>query len=557
MHTRLVAVLTILLAQSAALAVPSSSATSQRRMPPWMVKVGSDSSPGDLLGQDFGPYRLIRRLGVGGMAQTFEAVRRGPSGFSQRVCLKLVLPYFRDDRRFVELFEREAKLAARLRHSNIVGVIDFGDIDGTLYMALELVDGVDLQVLLDAQDRKRLPNDYVILIGRDLARALEHAHSPPAGSGPDESDTSAIVHRDISPSNVMISRHGEVMLTDFGVAKAVTDSWGKQSNVKGKIPYMSPEQLMGEALDGRADLFGVGVVLFEALAGRRPYSGANEPATIMAALEGEHVPLAELAPEAPPRLRAIIEDLLKPDREKRPESAAMLVEILDELAPPPRVRRELGAVVAQTPTAEVERVDTGVKRSGASDAEVQELPFAEAATVPARSEAEPATPAPAGWSRRDLTKRAGWALLALGGATAGVFALWPDKKDAPPEEPNDVPNPRKENQAVGSSPEAERPTHAQAVEPTQPEATGPKARPEAASTSAPPPKAYLTVAVFPWGEVWINGKSGGTAPLKDQSLKPGLYEISAGQGNPTRTQTVRLRPGQRKTLVFDLTASEK
>ena len=265
-----------------------------------MTKVASDPSLGDLIGQDFGPYRLVRRLGVGGMAQTFEAIRHGPGDFSQRVCLKLVLPFFRDNQAFVELFKQEAKLAAKLRHGNIVGVIDFGEIDGTLYMALELVDGVDLQVLLDAQDRKRLPHEHVALVGRDLARALEHAHNPP-GTGNDGHDLGAIIHRDISPSNVMISRHGEVLLTDFGVAKAVTNTQGEQSNVKGKIPYMSPEQLMGEALDGRADLFAVGVVLFEALTGKRPYAGANEPATIMLALAGDHVPLSELAPDTPAR----------------------------------------------------------------------------------------------------------------------------------------------------------------------------------------------------------------------------------------------------------------
>jgi serine/threonine protein kinase len=354
-----------------------------------MTKVASDPSLGDIIGQDFGPYRLVRRLGVGGMAQTFEAIRHGPGDFSQRVCLKLVLPFFRDNQAFVELFKQEAKLAAKLRHSNIVGVIDFGEIDGTLYMALELVDGADLQVLLDAQDRKRLPHEHVALVGRDLARALEHAHNPP-GTGNDGHDLGAIIHRDISPSNVMISRHGEVLLTDFGVAKAVTDTQGEQSNVKGKIPYMSPEQLMGEALDGRADLFALGVVLFEALTGKRPYAGANEPATIMLALAGDHVPLSELAPGTPLELRRVIESLLEPDREERPQDAATLVELLDEIAPPSRVRRELGKMVARTPAAETRRVESGVGRSGGGVAPGDEVGLAEAATAPA---VDPATPA--------------------------------------------------------------------------------------------------------------------------------------------------------------------
>jgi serine/threonine protein kinase len=555
MHTRFATLLTVVLVQWTAVAVPCSSASSQRRVPPWMVKVGSDSSPGDLLGQDFGPYRLVRRLGVGGMAQTFEAVRQGPSGFSQRVCLKLVLPFFRGDQVFAELFEREARLAARLRHSNIVGVIDFGDIDGTLYIALELVDGADLQVLLDAQDRKRLAHDFVVLIGRDLARGLEHAHNPPAKSADDGADASAIIHRDISPSNVLISRHGEVMLTDFGVAKAVTDTWGKQSNVKGKIPYMSPEQLMGEPLDGRADLFAVGVVLFEALTGKRPYAGANEPATIMAALAGNHVPLVELAPDAPPGLRRVIERLLEPDRERRPASAAALVELLDEIAPPPRIRRELGTMVTRTPAAEAERVDTGVKRTGGTAAEVEELGLGEAATAPAKGDAKPtetATPT----SRRELLRRAGWALLALGGVGGGALVLWPDDERSPKHEPAGT---RQPGTKGDEAEEAQPPDPgARSEETDQGQRATSSARPpsDRAPDATPHPKAHLTVAVFPWGEVWINGKPRGTAPLKNQALKPGVYKVSAGQGAPSKTKTVRLGPGQRKTVVFDLTSSK-
>ena len=530
-----------------------------------MSKVGTDSSPGDLIGQDFGPYHLVRRLGVGGMAQTFEAIRHGPSGFSQHVCLKLVLPYLRDNQAFSELFKQEARLAAKLRHSNIVGIIDFGEIDGTLYMALELVDGVDLQVLLDAQDRKRLSHDYVTLIGRDLARALEHAHNPPSGTGIDGSDLSAIIHRDISPSNVLISRHGEVMLTDFGVAKAITDTWTKQSNVKGKIPYMSPEQLLGEPVDGRADLYALGVVLFEALTGKHPHAGVNEPATIMSALAGNHVPLAELAPDAPPGLRKVIESLLEPDRKQRPATALALVELLDELAPPSRVMRELGQIVAQTPAADARRVESGVGRSGGGAAESGELGLAQAPTVPAMGAAEPAATVSASnrWSRRNLAKKAAWAILALGGVTAGALALWPDAGPEPePEEDGSTDGEAENKSETGSKPrtaivndtgDAGSDTDdTDRSEPGESPANDPEAKPDRSTAR----KADLTVAVFPWGKVWINGKARGTAPLKNQTLKPGVYKISAGQGSPAQTQTIRLRPGEHKTVVFDLTNSE-
>ena len=179
--------------------------------------------------REFGPYRLVRRLGVGGMAEAFEATRIGAGGFEQRVCLKRVLPAFSDDEAFVSRFQREARLAAQLRHTNIVGVIDAGEIDGAHYMALELVDGVDLRSLLKSSPNERVSPEMVALIGTDLAFALEHAHR-------------TLVHRDISPSNILLSRSGEAKLADFGIAKAIDNPQVTASRTaQGKIPYMAPE----------------------------------------------------------------------------------------------------------------------------------------------------------------------------------------------------------------------------------------------------------------------------------------------------------------------------
>ncbi|MGB5810099.1 MAG: serine/threonine-protein kinase, partial [Polyangiales bacterium] len=278
------------------------------------------------------------------MAETFEAVRGGPGGFSQRVCLKLVLPFFRGRQDFLEAFEREARLAAKLRHSNIVGVIDFGQIEDVSYIALELIDGVDLAALLDAQPSGRLSHEVVALLGHELAAALEHAHDPHREGSPEGVPGNAIIHRDISPSNVLVSRRGEVMLTDFGVAKAITGTARQQSAVKGKVPYMSPEHLRAETVDGRADLFSLGVVLYEVLAGRRPFVGGNDPATILMILNGERPSLSTVAPGTPPGLCEVVERLLEPNRDDRPATASELRDQLHEFLPPPRVRRELGAM---------------------------------------------------------------------------------------------------------------------------------------------------------------------------------------------------------------------
>ncbi|MGB8332614.1 MAG: serine/threonine-protein kinase, partial [Polyangiales bacterium] len=283
--------------------------------------------------REFGPYHLVRRLGVGGMAETFEARRIGAGGFEQRVCLKRVLPAFTDNGEFIARFEREARLAAQLRHTNIVGVIDFGHVDGVHYMTLELVDGVNLRSLLKSSANEKLSPELVALIGLDLAYALEHAHG-------------SLVHRDISPSNILLSRSGETKLADFGIAKAVDKATATASrSAQGKIPYMSPEHMSGEAVDGRADLFSLGVVLFEAAAGVRPFDGAHDVETMQKILGGERRTLIEVAPEVPSRLRDIIQRLIETDRDARTPSAERLIEELGTVAPRPEVRRQLASTV--------------------------------------------------------------------------------------------------------------------------------------------------------------------------------------------------------------------
>ena len=524
-----------------------------------MSKIDFDASSSDLLGTEIGPYTLVRRLGMGGMAETFVAIRRGPSGFTQRVCLKLVLPFFREDEEFVALFQREARLAAKLRHSNIVGVIDFGAIAGRSYMAMELVDGVDLRVLLDAQSARRLSPERVALVGHDLASALNHAHNPPRDSSLDGVDASAIVHRDISPSNVLISIHGEIMLSDFGVAKAVTGSSRQQSAVKGKIPYMSPGQLRLEPLDGRADLFGVGVVLFEALCGQRPYEGGHDPATIMLILQGQHQPLASLAPGAPPELCALVERLIEPDRDKRPASAAELIELLDPFVPVPRVRRELGKRVA-----ELRPEDVGLQAFGEqATADQPDTPAANdgeqisgiVGAGEGRKQVEP-------WAESNVVtdtppkRRRARSLIALLLTTlivAGGVLAWRATRDAGPELPPAPSEIETEPVIAVEQVEAEPDVEVEAQKVDAPQEASMEPTPKPSARPAVQAPASLTVIVYPWGDVWINGKRRGTAPLKNLSLKPGRYRIAAGQGEPTVTQTIRLRPGQEKKLKLDVT----
>jgi len=544
-----------------------------------MEEASSIRPNGDSTGQRFGPYELVRRLGVGGMAETFEAVRRGPGGFTQRVCLKLVQPFFRDKEDFLQLFEREARLAAKLRHSNIVGVIDFGRIDGVTYMALELVDGIDLASLLDAQPGRRLAHEHVALVGHELARALEHAHDPRRDGAVNGAADTVIIHRDVSPSNVMVSQRGEVLLTDFGVAKAITGTARQQSAVKGKVPYMSPELLRAEPLDGRSDLFALGVVLFEALAGQRPFHGEHDPATIMMILKGERPPLGALAGPVPAGLVEVVESLLEPDRNKRPASATVLLERLDPFVPPPRMRRELGKMASESRAAEVARTSEPPS-NGEKIADLQperadrssDLGREAGALVPT-SNAHPSRSS--GRSSRGNRKVIAWAFFAAV-LIAGALALWPvdtgdevieagdlatakTAQSRTPPRTVDAREPSKEpwgeapietvNEADSASTRGKE--NGSGAPDTESTELGQRAEP-AVPRAAP---ARLNVVVFPWGQVWINGKPRGSAPLQNLSLGAGRYKISAGQGAPSRTRTVRLREGERKTVEFDLTES--
>jgi serine/threonine protein kinase len=290
-----------------------------------------------------GGYELIRRLGVGGMAETFLAVQRGPQGFEQRVCLKRILPAFARDRDFVDMFRREARLSALLHHGHIARVLDFGVADGSHYLTLELIEGTDLRALLRHLHscERRVDPGLTSYVAHALASALDYAHTA------DEHGVAAgIIHRDVSPSNVLLSEAGEIKLADFGIAKATNLPGSIQSGaLKGKVPYMAPEYALGRACSPRSDLFSLGVVLYECLAGRRPFDGDNDMQTLHRAREGIHEPLHAAAPDAPQPLADAIESLLRPDPADRPPHAHAFLAQLAGVEPPPLAHRDLGLLV--------------------------------------------------------------------------------------------------------------------------------------------------------------------------------------------------------------------
>lgn len=226
-------------------------------------------------GQRLGPYELGERLGTGGMAEVFVARRAGPRGFSKRFAIKRILPQLARDPHFVSMFCDEARICAALAHPNIVQVVDFGEQDGELFMAMEYVEGVSCAKLLRAVASRgeRVPLGAALFIAHEVLRALAYAHS----ARDDRGRPLGIVHRDVSPGNVLLGRAGEVKLTDFGIVRSdFIDRRTNPGELKGKIGYMSPEQALGHELDARSDLFTLAIILAEMLMARPLFPGRSE-----------------------------------------------------------------------------------------------------------------------------------------------------------------------------------------------------------------------------------------------------------------------------------------
>src|SRR5678815_5856104 len=220
--------------------------------------------------RQFGPYRLVRQIAVGGMAEIHLAKTAGIAGFEKYVALKMIHPNFAEDEQFIQMLVDEAKIAVQLTHGNIAQTFDLGRVGDTYYITMEYVDGADLYKILrraSEQDRE-IPLDVCAFIGKEISSALDHAHRKRDHKG----KPLGIVHRDVSPQNVLVSYSGEVKLVDFGIAKAASKVRQTAAGViKGKYYYMSPEQARGGQIDLRSDIFSAGIVLYEMVAGQMLY----------------------------------------------------------------------------------------------------------------------------------------------------------------------------------------------------------------------------------------------------------------------------------------------
>jgi serine/threonine-protein kinase len=275
-------------------------------------------------------YRVIEKIASGGMAEVFRAESAGLEGFKKVVAIKRVLPHLAEKKQFIGMFLDEARVSAQLSHSNCVQVFDIGVGDNTYFIVMEYVDGADLKAVVEYWRKfgKPVPPEEAILICVRICEGLSYAHELTDG----RKRSLHIVHRDMSPPNVLITRHGEVKIVDFGLAKANSQlEHSEPGIIKGKFGYLSPEAAKGLAVDHRTDIFAVGIILWEMLAGRRLFLGENDLQTVRMVQAAQVPPLHQFNPHVTPELERVLARVLTAEPADRYQTARELGRDLTQL----------------------------------------------------------------------------------------------------------------------------------------------------------------------------------------------------------------------------------
>ncbi len=287
-----------------------------------------DDEPAD--GVKFGQYVLTEKIATGGMAEVWKARMRGVEGFQKIVAIKKILPHLSDNQDFIEMFVDEAKLAAQLNHNNIIHIYDLGKIQTSYYIAMEYIDGHDLKTILRKGEERGMPMtvELALFIASKLASALDYAHRKKDF----EEKEMGLVHRDVSPQNVLVSQEGDIKLCDFGIAKAASKASHTQAGaLKGKLQYMSPEQAWGRSIDRRSDIFALATVLFEMLTNRKLFTGDNELSILEQVREARVQPPSLYNDEVTPEIDKIVIKALQKDPTNRYQTAGEMARDLDAI----------------------------------------------------------------------------------------------------------------------------------------------------------------------------------------------------------------------------------
>jgi serine/threonine-protein kinase len=276
-----------------------------------------------------GRYRLTKSLGAGGMAEAFKATYSGPGGFERTVVVKRILPANGNDPEFLRMFTAEAKILGMLHHPNVVQAYDFGESDGALFLVLEYVDGPSLGRLLKGlrHAKRPLPLAIAAHFAHEVCRALDYVHGLRTSDG----EPMNVIHRDVTPSNIVLTSAGSLKLLDFGIAKyESSEAQTQHQTVKGKPAYLAPEIIEGYPFDGRADVFSLGVVLYESLTLAPLFAADTDLATLHKVLEMPIAPPSWSRPEVPVELDRIVMKALERDPARRYATAAQMGRALEE-----------------------------------------------------------------------------------------------------------------------------------------------------------------------------------------------------------------------------------
>ncbi len=325
--------------------------------------------------RNFGKYVLQRQLAVGGMAEIYLARANGPAGFEKECVIKRILSRFASDEQFIRMFLDEARIAARLSHPNIVQIYDLGQEGADFFIAMEYVAGVDLEQIIDAEKARggRVPIPIALRIAAGAADGLDHAHKALDMRG----QPLGLVHRDVSPSNIMVSFDGIAKVLDFGIAKATpTKVRTEVGIIKGKLPYMSPEQVEGQPLDGRSDVFALGTLIYELTVGKRPFDGNSAGEVTLQVLKNEPRPAVLTVRGYPDALSAILAKTHNKRRTERYASARELQRALENYlaeSRAPSSTHDVAAYLAElfpglrerTVESDAEAASSAIKEAGA------------------------------------------------------------------------------------------------------------------------------------------------------------------------------------------------
>lgn len=483
----------------------------------------------------WGRYVLLRPLGAGGMAQVFLARQDGPAGFERFLVVKRILPGKLDDPVAVRSFLDEARLVARLSHPHIAQVHDFGEVAGSFFLAMELVRGPDLRKILGtvAARGEHMAPEVCALIAHQTAGALDYAHSL---LDPQSREPLRIVHRDISPDNLVVSTDGHVKIVDFGIAQAAATADGTRvEKLRGKVPYMSPEVLRGELADRGADLFALGLVLYEMAAGRRAIVGSRQQ-MLDAARARQFPPPETLHPGIPPAILAIIHRSVARDPKDRYRTARELQIDLDAiLRATPCTNHDLARLVRRLYPDGADPLSTGPQpetpRFAAGEHTTQPQPDTLGIT---------ALPPSAPVRFRPWTLVAALAGAALVGSISIGYAVLKLRRGAEiaPAFPPGI-----------EMPAASAPAPATAPETPAAHRSPPRPRPARAGHGV------LIVEASPGGDVFVDRVRVGTAPLR-KAVAAGTHEIAVRHLGAEKRATLPIAVDEERRVSFQFAMGE-